>query len=72
MTPYELISEQYAIATRWTRHAPNRLIVSPAYYAELCRELDTHSRETYYGLKVLVSKDVEEFELAFVYEVTDV
>jgi len=70
MTPYDRISEQYAIFLKWNRHAPNRLIVNPEYYRELL--LSNKPGTHYYGMKIVITHQVEEFELAFVYEVTDV
>jgi hypothetical protein len=62
MTLHERIMERYLIALRWSRKAPNRLIVSYDCYENICP-----SDFNYCGMRVIRSGDVKEFELAFVF-----
>jgi hypothetical protein len=74
MTPCQQILEQYCIATRYSRRSPNVLIISPEFELRVLAEIVDNEKASniYKGLRIVHSKDVETFELAFICEVTHV
>lgn len=68
----EMIIDEILFAERIfkeeNRNMPSILTMSDDCYDRLCAELDVDSLETYHGMDVEISDEVEDFELRTLYE----